>query len=166
MNLTLLSTWWNRRNKQEKIVLKVGFYFVVFIVFYYIFALGFGTALDMAEEKWNTNQALLEWMQPRVEFLKEQQARQPIPISDTLMLSSIEQSIAQSSFSQALVKLTETQNTAVEVQLKAVNFNQLLLWLGEQNTKNGLITVQMMATATENAGIVDVTFILDNSLLR
>ena len=166
MKLILLLNWWNLRNQHEKTILKIGIYFIALIVFYYVFVLGCAAAVNAAEKKWNVNQALLDWMQPRVRFLQERRALQPVPISDAAMLASIQQSITRSNFATSLVKLTAVQNTAVEVQLKAVNFNQLLQWLGEENTKNGLITVQMSATDTQNPGIADVTFILDNPVLK
>jgi type II secretory pathway component PulM len=159
--------WWSQRTAEEKSVLKGGMYFLGILSVYYILTLGLGKSMDLAEKKWNDNQALLEWIIPRVEFLKKQHAEQAVPIPDSELLGSIQQSINQSSFKSSLVDIyaTPAPNVAVRIQLKGVNFTQLLQWLGQQKTQNGLTVISLSATETAKEGVADVTFVLDNPLM-
>jgi type II secretory pathway component PulM len=166
MNITLLTSWWAQRTLQEKKVLKIGIYFVIVIVVYYALTLGLAKTMELAENKWNRNQALLDWMIPRVAFLKEQHAKQAVPIPDSELLSTLQKSINQSPLKTSLIEMyaTPKPNVAVQIQLKGVNFNALLQWLGEQKTQNGVTVISLSAINTPQEGIVDVKLLLDNPL--
>jgi general secretion pathway protein M len=161
MKFPSLLIWWSARNIREKKVLKTGLLIVLAVLAYYFLALPLKQSVDSAKQKWLKNQQLLAWIQPRVEFLKHERASQPKAPEASQLLANLHSAIEQSQLKKPLLEMTQsTEKSAVTLKLEAVNFDELIVWLGQQKEKQGLEVRELTATtkATAEPGIVDVTF--------
>jgi type II secretory pathway component PulM len=160
INISTAIDWWRNRPKHEKNTVKLALYFIIVIALYYALATPLTNRVNHADEGWNTNIELLDWMTPRIQFLKDQKALEPVTPPDNELLDILNKSIVSNDFKNSLVDITTTPEKNIQIKFKAINFDKLNLWLAEQKTKYNIDIRSLSATATNQAGVVDVSFVV------
>jgi len=163
-----MKTWWATRTSREQRFLMTGGIFLAALLIIYLIVLPIHHKINTLSEKLDQNKQMLAWMQSSLPSLKTLRAQNPssqkkqnIPAGS--LLSSIENSLKQSSLSKQLSTLEkEPSETAESVSLKFdhVNFDELIHWLIQFSNNYNMTIDQFSATKTQESGIVQANLVI------
>jgi general secretion pathway protein M len=147
-----MNTWWQQLNlREKKLVLAMASLVIVFI-FYSLVWQPLNNNISKTEKKIARQQQLLSWVQENTQ--RFQQAKSSVGKQATGSLSSIVNRTASSK--NISITRMQPQGDNIQVWIDEISFNELLQWLEQLSTKEGLRVTNIDLSDADQSGIVRV----------
>jgi len=147
-----MNTWWQQLNlREKKLVLAMGSLVVIFILYSFIWQ-PLNDNIAKTEKKLARQQQLLSWVQENTQ--RFQQAKSNGTKQANGSLSSIVNRTASSN--KINITRMQPQGDNIQVWIDEIAFNQLLQWLEQLSTREGLRVTNIDLSDVEQAGVVRV----------
>jgi len=147
-----MSIWWQQLNlREKKLVLAMGSLVVIFILYSFIWQ-PLNDNIAKTEKKLARQQQLLSWVQENTQ--RFQQAKSNGTKQANGSLSSIVNRTASSN--KINITRMQPQGDNIQVWIDEIAFNQLLQWLEQLSTREGLRVTNIDLSDVEQAGVVRV----------
>jgi type II secretory pathway component PulM len=160
MNKLLL--WWDARSVREQLYLAVGTVIAVFLIIYLALIAPINSAVSNLQIQVQQQQALAQWLTPRVPVLQRLSAKSVTaqPVTAANLLATVDTRLKQSQFAKSVAEISQSDASSVRITLNAVPFDDLLLWLAQQWQQSRIAVQQIDVQRSGDAGLAKVTVLL------
>ncbi len=161
-----MKQWWLHLSQQEKRTLSMGSIAIaIFIIYTWIWS-PLDNKISTMRTQVEQNQKLLAWMQLADKQLEN--STKPIQTASSThasasLLSLTQNQIKQSTFANQLYQLRQADSDSVQLSLKQVDFDKLIIWLNDSWREQGLTVAQLTVAPSETPGIVSAELQLTSS---
>ncbi len=147
-----MSIWWQQLNlREKKLVLAMASLVIIFILYSFVWQ-PLNDNIAKAEKKIARQQQLLSWVQENTQ--RFQQAKSSGGKQASGSLSSIVNRTASSK--NITITRMQPQGDNIQVWIDEIAFNQLLQWLEQLSTNEGLRVTNIDLSDAEKPGVVRV----------
>jgi general secretion pathway protein M len=147
-----MSIWWQQLNLREKKLVSAMASLVLVFIFYSFVWQPLNNNIAKTEKKIARQQQLLSWVQENT--TRYQQAKSSAGNQAKGSLSSIVNRTASSK--NISITRMQPQGDNIQVWIDEISFNQLLQWLEQLSTKEGLRVTNIDLSDADQSGIVRV----------
>jgi type II secretory pathway component PulM len=152
-----MKNWWQELAFREKQTISIGMLLLlIFLVYEFVFAT-LSSEITTLRHKISVNQSLLNWMQASNEHIEAlEKTHQPQSHNESMsLLSTVQNGISESNFTQNVTQLQQSENDSVQLQLQKVNFDTFVQWLTQLCQQHQLLITQMSITPLDEVGTVN-----------
>ncbi|MSP53359.1 MAG: type II secretion system protein M [Gammaproteobacteria bacterium] len=160
-----LRLWWDARAVREQLYLALGAIIAVFLIIYLVVISPINSAVTNLKIQVRQQQALAQWLTPRVPLLQGLSAKSGVvqPVTSTNLLATVDMRLKQSQFANSVTEISQSDASSVRVSFNSVSFDDLMLWLAQQWQQSRIAVVQIDVQKTGDAGLAKVVLILATS---
>lgn len=156
--LQQLKQWYYSLPPKEQWMVSGAGILIFITLFYLIIWEPAHLSLETEQQKQQSQQEILLWMQQaeiEVKTLRKSGSRSTIRDSNKPTTLVIEQSIQNAGLKPAVSKIESSGNNGARVTLNNASFNQILVWLNTLSTHNGIQVVSANIERASNPGRVN-----------
>jgi len=163
---TLLAPIQKRLDVMEKrerhMVIAAGFVVIITLLYALIWE-PILSNLDDQRQRYQSQHQLLIWMKEKTRETKSLQSAgaQATARFENQSTSSLVERSAQSMGMKPFIKKQTSDKKGVKIDLEQVDFNRIILWLNDMQTKYGIQTTNIKIEQQEKPGAVDVRVTLE-----
>src|SRR5690606_31951363 len=107
---------------------------------------------------------LVSWMRAATDVLRERgPVNVPAVSSDGSLLALADSSARSAGMSAALRRIQQDGSDAVRMRFEGANFDRLIVWLDELESRHGVSVREMTVDRAEGAGLVNVSLTLERT---
>ncbi len=157
-----MKEWWNSLEKREQRLVLWGGVVVVLILFYFAVLSPIQDKVTTLQKNVNNNQELLVWMQQAKSEVKLAEKNRVSNASNRSksLLTIVDVSIKQKQLSGMVSEIKQVNKDQVQVKFNDVQFNKLISWLQQLQSRDGVNINKITLRRTEVEGIVAVDTVL------
>ena len=159
-----IKDWWNSLGSREKTWVTWGAPVAcVLIIYQFILAPLVNNVSDM-RERITSQQKTLVWMKAADEQIAHVSGEGTASANKTTplaLLSELQKNINKASLNQSLTQLKQSNNDAVDIQFKKVDFDKLIKLMLDTLQHYRVSVAQMAVTSVNKTGAVDATIVIN-----
>jgi type II secretory pathway component PulM len=161
-SLEIMRAFYASRESREKRALLVLAGVLACVFFYGLLLAPLNHHLQTVRADIKHDETTLAWMQSADKVLSSPNATHVHPMTPVEALAALQTAIQASSFSVTLKGLKQSGDHSISLQLEAVPFDQLMVFLGEFESRDALTMREFTASsAGATPGLVNVNLIFD-----
>jgi general secretion pathway protein M len=149
--------------KREKIIVIAGFIFLLFSMFFLLIWEPVFSELDKQQQSYQSQRQLLNWMKgtsQQIQSLRSSGAQSSSRFDKQSISSLVERSSTSLGIKQYITKL-DSNKKGVKVQLEQANFDRIILWLHDLESKYGIQSSNIKIEPQEASGTVNAQISLE-----
>jgi len=158
--------WYNKLEARERKLLIVGSVVLAIAFLYFVMWQPFVKKIHRLEKSTLEQQKLVTWMKARaIEVKQVRQANGPvvnIPTGRSL-LGVIDKTTKARKLDTAVKRVKPEGDNKARVWLESADFNSIIRWVEELQTRQGVKVVNAVVDRTKEPGKVDARIIFDSS---
>ena len=157
-----MKEWWNSLEKREQRLVLWGGVVVVLLLFYFVVLSPMQDKVATLQKSVTNNQELLVWMQQAKSEVKLAEKNRVSNASNRSksLLTIVDVSIKQKQLSGMVSEIKQVNKDQVQVKFNDVQFNKLISWLQQLQSRDGVNINKITLRRTEVEGIVAVDTVL------
>ena len=126
----MIQDWWQKISQRERHVITFGGIFLLVVFVIYGLWLPLVNDNKLLHQKINHQKALVDWMEPAVESLRQPKHKQLISSDNRIPLAGIiETQLLDSPLAKAPRQLTGISAKKIQIDFERVAFDTLITWL-------------------------------------
>lgn len=151
----MIKQYWQNLSDKDKRTLKIGgiilgVLFALRLIWWPLY-----NRINLLVEAIDSEQALIDWMRPRVASLLEAKT---VP-AQAKTLAGLQKSLQQAGLKPYVTEFSQNAQKQVSVTFESIPFESVMEWL-EKAQESGWAVQQMSAQKGEKSGIVSLTLVL------
>lgn len=149
--------------KRERFIVIAGFIFLVFSLFFLIIWEPIFNELDKQQQDHTTQRQLLNWMNNTSQEMRLLQSSGASSLNQfkNQSISSLVERSSQSFGIKQYIKKIDSNKKGVKVKLEQANFDRVILWLYDLESKYGIQSSSIKFEAQKEPGTVNVQIMLE-----
>lgn len=158
-----MKDWWLNLSLREKNTLNLGAIALIMIFIYIFIWSPLTNKVANLRQQIQRDSQLLTWMQSADIQITAAGTVTKGPTHSGSLLSVTQTLINKSALSSQLTQLRQADSDSVQLSFKEVNFDKLILWLGQSSKKEHLSISEFRVTPLSAPGMVSAELILQSS---